>query len=176
MVSWDESSCAEYYTVWHESHDSKDFGNISLPMGQADVILTDLLNNTDYTVYVTAVLGEEFSDEAEADFTTDDVIKHGEVVSADKDIKCHYGKRECDIREEFVKEDLVIKDHNKKEGGEDRDMTTMEQDITTKAQTIKQSKIHQKTETQTQSSKAMSTYGQNFCGIITQFVLLIIVL
>ena len=176
MVSWDQSQCAEYYTVWYESHDSKDSGNISLTMGQADVILTDLLNNTDYTVYVTAVLGEEFSDEAEADFTTDDVIKHGEVVSTDKDTKCHYGKRECDIREEFVKEDLVIKGPNKKEGGKDRDMTTMEQDITTKAQTIKQSKIHLKTETQAQSSNAMPTYGQYFCSIIVQFVLLIIVL
>jgi len=90
--------------------------------------------------------------------------------------KVLYGKGECDIREEFVKEDLVIKGPNKKEGGKDPDMRSMEQDITTKAQTIKQSKIHLKTETQAQSSKAMPTYGQYFCSIIVQFVLLVIVL
>merc|ERR1719233_2643990 len=176
MVTWRESSCSEYYTVWYESHDSKDSGNTSLTMGQTSVILTDLLNNTDYSVYVTAVMGEELSDEAEADFSTNNVTNYSEVVSADKDTKCQYVQRECNRKEELAIENLVVKHHKKEENNKDLDITIIEQDVTTKAQTRKQTELHLKTETQTQSSTAMQSYGQYFWIFVAQFVLLIILL
>jgi len=175
-VTWDQSSCAEYYTVLYESHDNKDSGNTSLSMDQTSVILTDLLNNTVYTVYVTAVMGEEFSDEAEADFATNNLTKYGEVVSKDKDTNCHYVQRECGRKEELAKKDLVIKDHKKEEDNKDLNITIIEQDITTNAKIQKETEIHLKSETQTQSSTAMQNYGQYFWTFLAQFVLLIILL
>merc|ERR1719376_1948683 len=159
-VTWGESSCAEYYTVWYESHDNKDSGNTSLT--KTGVILTDLLNSTDYTVYVTAAIGEEISDEAEADFATNNVTEYREVVSTDKDAKCHYVHRECDRKEELAKEDIAVKDHKNEEDKKYLDITIMEQDITTKAKTKKETELHIKTETQTPCSTAVKRYGQYF--------------
>eukprot|EP00091_Calanus_sinicus_P017914 TRINITY_DN3909_c0_g2_i3.p1 TRINITY_DN3909_c0_g2~~TRINITY_DN3909_c0_g2_i3.p1 ORF type:complete len:232 (-),score=52.11 TRINITY_DN3909_c0_g2_i3:189-884(-) len=69
-VSWTPSSCAESYELWYESHDGDDSGNMTVSAGFGSVTVSELKNCTDYTMYVTAMVGDEFSGEAEAEFTT----------------------------------------------------------------------------------------------------------
>jgi len=70
VVSWTSSPCAESYELWYESHDEDDSGNMTVSAGFGSVTVRGLKDCTDYTMYVTAMVGDEFSNAGDAYFTT----------------------------------------------------------------------------------------------------------
>jgi hypothetical protein len=69
-VSWHESECSESYDLWYESDSGLDLGNMTIPAGVGSVTIAGLETCTEYTAYIVATRGDEFSDEGRADFTT----------------------------------------------------------------------------------------------------------
>eukprot|EP00092_Neocalanus_flemingeri_P034721 GFUD01037782.1.p1 GENE.GFUD01037782.1~~GFUD01037782.1.p1 ORF type:complete len:346 (-),score=70.82 GFUD01037782.1:132-1121(-) len=69
-VSWSPSECAESYELWYESEDRLDKGTLTVSAGFGSVLIMGLENCGDYTLRIAARLGEIFSNEGEADFTT----------------------------------------------------------------------------------------------------------
>jgi len=160
QVTWSHSACADHYDVWYEAHDGRDSANISLPQGQTAVTLTNLLNYTDYTVYVTAIMGEEFSDEAEVDFTTGETIddNDNDDDSNTIDTVCHNVDKECGIQEV-----PVVMDQKIEESRDDRDVAKMMgKDISTERH------VYLNHETQSQKSGAVPRCGKLFFVFVAQ--------
>ena len=70
LVSWAESDCAESYDLWYEADSGLDLGNITVSAGVGEVTIAGLENCTEYTLYMVSLLGEEFSNDVEVEFTT----------------------------------------------------------------------------------------------------------
>jgi hypothetical protein len=104
MVSWTPSSCAESYELWYESHDGDDSGNMTVPAGFGSVTVRELKDCTDYTMYVTAMVEEEFSEEVEAEFTTcksngttATEIMTAKEIDDDTPTFCEQAEKECEL-------------------------------------------------------------------------------
>merc|ERR1711915_176657 len=71
-VSWAKIECADSYDLWYESHDGEVKKNITVDANgeRQHVVLEDLNNCTDYTMYVASRIGDKFSIESETDFST----------------------------------------------------------------------------------------------------------
>jgi len=108
LVSWSQSECAESYDLWYESGSALDLGNMTIPAGAGSVTILGLENCTEYTVKVVAILGDEFSTEGEADFTTcianyTEIPSIGTTKDAD-DVSCIEIDTRCQLSKEM--EDL----------------------------------------------------------------------
>ena len=107
LVSWSKSECAESYDLWYESASALDLGNMTIPAVAGSVTILGLDNCTEYTVKVVAILGDEFSTEGEADFTTC-MVNNTEISSIETteetndgscrevDTQCHLSKLEIE--------------------------------------------------------------------------------
>jgi hypothetical protein len=116
-VSWIPSPCAESYELWYESDQGEDSGNITVSAGFGSVTVRELQHCTDYTVYVTALVGEEFSDAGEGEFTTCNATAvdiHDEATDTILDVKpnqCQIKHEECKlVKPEMIKnhEDISV--------------------------------------------------------------------
>jgi len=99
VVSWTPSACAESYELWYESDDERDSGNMTVSAGFGSVTVRGLKNCTAYTMYVTALVGDEFSNAGEGEFTTCDT-GHTDIQGTpaeDIDNTCEQVHRECEI-------------------------------------------------------------------------------
>merc|ERR1719320_1728425 len=104
IVSWTPSLCAESYELWYESDQGDDSGNITVSAGFGSVTIRELQTCTDYTVYVTALVGDEFSESGEGEFTTcnaTDADLHKNQVSSkplDENANtCKLDYKECEV-------------------------------------------------------------------------------
>jgi len=121
VVSWTPSPCAESYELWYESDKGDNSGNITVSAGFGSVTVRELLHCTDYMVYVTALVGEEFSESGEAEFSTcntTDTDIHEEVTIKLSDEKSEMCKREYDecevIKPEVTEDNVDIAHHTNK--------------------------------------------------------------
>ena len=99
-ITWRESECAESYDLWYESDSQMDLRNMTISVGVGSVEVTGLKQCTEYTIKMVALVGEEFSDEAEADFTTcqansTDIF---DTIAADQkdDTSCEFMLNKCE--------------------------------------------------------------------------------
>jgi hypothetical protein len=152
LVRWSPSVCAESYSVWYESHDGAHSGNISVTAEHKEVTLTELQSCGDYTVYVSSVLGEEFSDDADAEFATCDATEHDGVNNTTEvDAVCEYVENECGAEKEEDKANTTQKE--------------IETNHEIQTQGPEPLQLNIDTETQRQASQAMSSYKQWAGGV-----------
>ena len=111
IVSWTPSLCAESYELWYESDQGDDSGNITVSAGFGSVTIRELQTCTDYTVYVTALVGDEFSESGEGEFTTcnatDADLHKNEMSSKPLDENanmCKLDYKECEV----IKPDTTV--------------------------------------------------------------------
>merc|ERR1712106_544488 len=172
-VSWTPSECSESHELLYESHDGDDSGNITVNAGMESVTIKDLKNCTDYSVYVTAVVGEEFSDEAEADFSTcyeDTEEGVPDKKPDDSATRCEPVEKECEVEEDTSTDitmlELVVLDQSEqKETAEDEKLKLLQ--YSTEPQTQIQSRFGPDTET----SQAISSHTKLVGVFLTQAVL-----
>jgi len=114
VVSWTPSPCAESYELWYESDMGDDSGNITVSAGFGSVTMRELQTCTDYTVYVTALVGDEFSESGEGEFTTcnaPDADMPENVASAkpleEKINMCKLQYDECEVIKPLMIENLL---------------------------------------------------------------------
>merc|ERR1712098_532293 len=94
--------------------------------------------------------GEEFSDEAEVDFTTGETIDDNDDDSNTIDTVCHNVEKECGTQEV-----PVVMEQKIEESRDDRDVAKMMgEDISTETQ------VYLNHETQSQKSGAVPRYGK----------------
>merc|ERR1711892_974726 len=191
-VSWTPSECSESYELLYESHDGDDSGNITVNAGMESVTIKDLKNCTDYSVYVTAVVGEEFSDEGEADFSTCYEDTEEGVPDKKPDDSagfCEPVEKECEVEEQTSTDitmlELVVLDQSQQKETADDDKLKLLQ-YSTEPQTQIQPRFGPDTESsqhtessqaissQTESSQAISSHTKLVCVILTQVVLFLL--
>ena len=116
-VSWAQIECADSYDLWYESHDGEVKKNITVDAnGETQtVVIEDLNNCTDYTMYVASRIGEKFSIESETDFSTcsflpengsDELIEEPVITSTRM---CESLIQECPMNGPSLRMDNLIK-------------------------------------------------------------------
>merc|ERR1711915_1035794 len=116
-VSWAQIECADSYDLWYESHDGEVKKNITVDANneRQHVVLEDLNNCTDYTMFVASRIGDKFSIESETDFSTcnfspengSDELREEPVITSTK--KCESLIQECPMNGPSLRMDNLIK-------------------------------------------------------------------
>jgi len=162
FVTWRESECAESYDLWYESDSQLDLGNMTVRSGVGSVTVTGLENCTEYTIKMVALVGEEFSDETDADFSTCQV-NSTDILDTKKEEKtdvslCDNIEKQCelitprllDFTSSVIQEDEAVSGKNK---------TVFEV----------------KSDPEAQTGQASSSYNSLLYALLTQLTLLILV-
>jgi len=116
-VSWAQVECADSYDLWYESHDGEVKKNITVKANgeRQAVVLEDLNNCTDYTMYVASRIGDKFSIESETDFSTcifspengsDELIEEPVITSIKM---CESLIKECPMNGPSLRMDNLLK-------------------------------------------------------------------
>jgi len=133
-LTWSQSHCAESYDIWYESLDSSSETPARNKSVSTDFAIIDGLNNcTEYALYVTATVGDEFSDEAEIEFNTCNIdgISSGPQVITDFDSVCGPVDKVCETKDRASTtlagdEDLSLRMHRNVEETKDELISTLE--------------------------------------------------
>eukprot|EP00092_Neocalanus_flemingeri_P029101 GFUD01031588.1.p1 GENE.GFUD01031588.1~~GFUD01031588.1.p1 ORF type:complete len:324 (+),score=95.32 GFUD01031588.1:149-1120(+) len=163
-VNWSLSECAESYDIWYESDSGLDLGNMTVSGGDGSVTVMGLENCTEYTMKIVALVGEDFSEEGEADFTTcqensTDILGTMKVENAD-DSTCKIIDKQCELLTprlgDFTSPDMEV---------------VQKEDLEVSAEP----EFEVKTDPEAQTGQAMSNYSSLLCTLLTQIVFILIV-
>ena len=166
-VSWTPSECAESYDLWYESDSRLDLGNMTVSAGVRSVTVMGLENCTEYTMKIVALVGEEFSEEGEADFTTCDVnstdIHNTMIDQQADDTSCENIDKQCELITprlgDFTSSGKVLVD---------------EEEVQMNA--FNETKFEVKSDPEAQTGRASSSYSSLLYTLLAQMVLMWIVL
>jgi len=161
-VSWSPSQCAQTYDLWYESDSGLDLGNMTVKAGAESVNISGLENCKEYTMKIVAIVGEEFSEEADAEFTTcagNTTDMSDEIISEEEDDStCKITTKQCNLSTQrfgdFTSSSLTV------ELEEDIDNTPTN---STETESL--------TDPEAQTGHATKTFTNIACTILSQLVL-----
>jgi len=161
-VSWSPSLCAQSYDLWYESDSGLDLGNMTVRAGIESVNITGLENCKEYTMKIVAIVGEEFSEEADAEFTTctgNTTYMYDEIISEEEnESTCKITAKQCNAPTErfgdYTSPSLTVE---------------LEEDIDKKS--INSTETENLSNPEAQTGQATRTFTNIVCTILSQLVL-----